>query len=65
MSDEKKRGGFIAGIVAELKKVTWLSWREAFRLTAMVLGVAIVVGLVLGGFDFAFSAIVDQLFVGG
>ncbi len=66
MPEAKKRNsGFIAGIIAELKKVTWLSWNEAFRLTALVLGISIVIGLILGGLDFAFSELINKLFVGG
>jgi preprotein translocase subunit SecE len=62
---KKKSSGFIAGIVAELKKVTWLSWNEAFRLTVLVLGISIVVGLILGGLDYGFSELINKLFVGG
>ena len=65
MSEGKKRGGFVTETVAELKKVTWLSWNEALRLTALVLGISVVVGLVLGGLDYLFSEVVKKLFVGG
>ena len=66
MPESKKTGSsFFSDTVAELKKVTWLSWNEAFRLTALVLGISIVVGLLLGGLDFGFSALVNKLFVGG
>ena len=62
---KKKRAGFIADIVAELKKVTWLTWNEALRLTALVLVISIAVGLILGGLDYVFSILVNKLFVGG
>jgi preprotein translocase subunit SecE len=65
LPEGKKKGSFIPDIVAELKKVTWLSWNEAFRLTGLVLGISIIVGLVLGGIDYGFSALIDKLFVGG
>ncbi len=66
MPEGKRTGSsFISDTVAELKKVTWLSWNEAIRLTALVLGISIVVGLILGGLDFGFSALVNKLFVGG
>ena len=66
MPEGKSKGpGFIAGTVAELKKVTWLSWNEALRLTALVLGISIVVGLILGGLDYGFSTLISKLFVGG
>ena len=63
-----KRSGsrfrFISEIIAELKKVVWLSKREAAYLTAIVLIVAITVGLVLGAIDYGFTNLVDKLFIG-
>ncbi len=56
---------FIGEIIAELKKVTWLSRREATYLTALVLIVAVAVGIVLGALDYGFSFLVDKLFIGG
>ena len=56
---------FIGDIIAELKKVVWLSRREAAYLTALVLVVAVSVGIILGAFDYGFSFIVDKLFIGG
>jgi preprotein translocase subunit SecE len=64
LPEAKKKSAFFSDILAELKKVTWLSWNEAFRLTALVLGISIVVGLVLGGLDYGFSALI-KLVVGG
>jgi preprotein translocase subunit SecE len=62
---KKKGSSFIEGTIAELKKVTWLSWNESLRLTALVLGISIAVGLILGGLDYGFSALINKLFVGG
>jgi len=63
-----KRSGlrfrFISEIIAELKKVVWLTRREAAYLTALVLIVAIAVGLVLGAIDYGFTNLVDKLFIG-
>ncbi len=56
---------FIGEIVAELKKVTWLSRREAAYLTALVLIVAVAAGIILGAIDYGFSFLVDKLFIGG
>ena len=55
---------FISEIIAELRKVVWLSRREATYLTALVLIVAITVGLILGAIDFGFTNLVDKLFIG-
>lgn len=54
---------FIGETIAELKKVTWLSRREAAYLTALVLIVAVVVGIILGAIDYGFSSLVE-LFIG-
>ena len=59
-----QRFKFIGGIIAELKKVTWLSRRETLYLTGLVLIVAAVVGLILGGIDSIFSFLVEKLFTG-
>ena len=56
---------FIGDIIAELKKVVWLSRREAAYLTALVLIVAVSVGAILGALDYGFSFIMDKLFIGG
>jgi len=63
-----KRSGsrfrFISEIIAELKKVVWLSRREAAYLTALVLIVAVAIGLVLGAIDYGFTNLVDKLLIG-
>ena len=55
---------FIGETISELKKVVWLSRREALYLTALVLVVSLVAGLVLGFLDFGFSELVARLFLG-
>ena len=55
---------FISEIIAELKKVVWLSKREVAYLTGLVLIVAISVGLVLGAVDYGFTNLVDKLLIG-
>ena len=64
-----KRSGprlrFFSDTIAELKKVVWLTRREATYLTALVLVVAVTVGLVLGAIDYGFTTLVNKLFIGG
>ena len=64
-----KRSGsrfrFIGETIAELRKVVWLTRREAIYLTALVLIVAVTAGLFLGAIDFAFSRLGDLFFGGG
>jgi preprotein translocase subunit SecE len=62
---KRSRFSFITETIAELKKVVWLTRREATYLTFMVLIVAIIVALILGAFDYAFTNLVDKLFLGG
>ena len=59
------RPSFFGDTVAELKKVTWLTRREAVYLTALVLVFSAVVGAILGGLDYLFSFLVRTLFLGG
>ncbi len=56
---------FISDIIAELKKVVWLTKREAAYLTAMVIIVSIIVGLILGVADYGFTRLVNDIFIGG
>ncbi len=64
-----KRSGprfrFISDTIAELKKVVWLSRREAAYLTALVLIISITVAVVLGVIDYGFTKLVNDVFLGG
>jgi preprotein translocase SecE subunit len=62
---KRSRFSFIGETIAELKKVVWLTRREAAYLTFLVLIVAIIVGLILGAFDYGFTRLVDEFFLGG
>lgn len=65
----KKRGfrlfNYIGEIINELKKVVWLSRRETAYLTALVIIITIVAGIVLGALDFGFSELVSKIFLAG
>jgi len=52
---------YVGEIINELKKVVWLTRREAAYLTLLVLIVSIAAGLVLGAIDYGFSNLVDRL----
>ncbi len=54
------RFGFIGDTIAELKKVTWLTRREALYLSGLVLLVAISTGIVLGLLDLGLIEIVER-----
>ena len=44
--------------IGELRKVTWPTPREAWRLTKIVLLVMVIMGTILGGLDFIFTKLV-------
>lgn len=54
---------FFSGIWGELKKVVWLSRREVTYLTLLVLGVSVLVGIILYGFDLGFSTLVEKFLI--
>ena len=58
------RFGLVRDIITELRKVVWLSRREAVYLTTLVLTVAIIAGVTLGAIDYGFSRLVDTFFLG-
>jgi preprotein translocase subunit SecE len=49
-------------VIAEVKKVTWLTRREIINLTIIVLVITVVVALIIGGIDSGFSYLV-QFFI--
>jgi len=55
---------YIGEIINELKKVVWLTRREAAYLTVLVLIVSIAAGIVLGALDYGFTGLVDKFFLG-
>jgi len=55
---------FIGETIAELRKVVWLSRREAAYLTVLVLIVSIAAGIVLGAVDYGFAGLVEKFFLG-
>ncbi|HXZ29581.1 MAG TPA: preprotein translocase subunit SecE [Dehalococcoidia bacterium] len=52
---KKSRFSFFAEVVAELRKAHWPTRQEALRLSILVLAVCVVVGLILGALDLAFT----------
>ena len=56
---------FIRETIAELKKVVWLTRRQATYLTILVLIVAGIAALVLGAIDYGFTRLINELFLGG
>jgi preprotein translocase subunit SecE len=53
------------GVIGELRKVVWPSRQETTRLTIIVLIVCVVMGLILGAFDYGFTTLFNQVLLGG
>jgi len=66
VSDKPKRSRFrfISETIAELRKVVWLTRKEAMYLTFLVLVIAIAASIILGGIDLGFTRLIDNLFLG-
>lgn len=43
--------GFAQGVIEELKKVSWPTKKETIRLTTIVIGVSLIIGLYIGIID--------------
>ena len=60
-NEKAPRFKIISDVRDELKKVTWLTRREALYLTGLVLVFSAAVGAILGGLDYLFSFLIRQL----
>ena len=65
IAPKRSRFRIVGEIIAELRKVVWLSRREAAYLTFLVLVVTVAMGILLGAVDWSFTQIVERFFVGG
>ncbi len=54
---------FLKEVYIELKRVSWLSGKEAFRYTMIVLAVIIIVSAFLGGLDYFFTELIKRFLV--
>lgn len=62
---KKRRFSFFSDIVGELRKVVWPTRQETIRLTLIVIGLCVVMGIILGTVDYGFSELVAKVFLGG
>ncbi len=51
-------------VIGELKKVVWLSRKDALYLAGVVLLVSIVASIVLGALDYAFARLIRDVLLG-
>ena len=54
---------FLKEVYIELKRVSWLSRKEAVRYTIIVLAITIIVAAFLGGLDYFFSELLKRFIV--
>ncbi|HLA03924.1 MAG: preprotein translocase subunit SecE [Candidatus Levybacteria bacterium RIFCSPHIGHO2_02_FULL_39_36] len=52
---------FLKEVKSELDKVTWPGSSEVSRLTFIVIGISVLVGIYLGGLDFLFTNLLGIL----
>ena len=50
---------FFGEVIGELRRVTWPTMNETFRLTLMVIAVSVVIGIFLGVADLIYGWIFD------
>lgn len=62
---KKSRFSFVPETIAELRKVAWPTRQEVVRLSAMVLVVCLILGLILGAIDYGFTQLMSKVFLGG
>ena len=62
---KKRRFTFFSDIIGELRKVVWPTRQETIRLTLIVLGLCVVMGVLLGAVDYGFSELVAKVLLGG
>jgi preprotein translocase subunit SecE len=62
---KKRSFTFFSDIIGELKKVVWPTRQETVRLTLIVIGLCVFMGLILGAVDYGFSELVAKVFLGG
>ena len=57
----KSASNFLQETLDELKKTTWPTKQESWRLTGVVIAVIIVLGFYMGVLDFVLTSIVNKL----
>lgn len=62
MNITQKINVFFKEVLVEMKRVSWLSNKDVWRYTLIVLGITLVVSAFLGGLDYIFTEII-KIFV--
>lgn len=54
-----KLTNYLRDTAAEMKHVSWPSTRQAFIYSALVIGISVFVALLLSGFDYVFTSLLN------
>jgi preprotein translocase subunit SecE len=54
---------FFKEVWVEMKRVSWLSNKDVWRYTFIVLGITAAVSIFLGGLDYIFTEIIKRLII--
>jgi len=54
---------FFKEVWVEMRRVSWLSQKDIFKYTLIVLGITIAVAAFLGGLDYIFTEIIKKLII--
>ena len=57
----KSLSEYIKAVRGELTHVSWPSRNQAIGYTVLVIGISVAVALILGGFDFIFTFLLEKL----
>ncbi len=52
---------FFTDVIEEMKKVTWPTKDEAIKMTITVIIATVIVGIYVGGLDYALTKAIEQL----
>jgi len=52
---------YLQDVLIELKKVSWPRREQAIKMTAVVIGASLLVGLYIGGLDLLFTSVLGSL----
>jgi preprotein translocase SecE subunit len=52
---------YLKDTIAELKLVRWPTQQETVRLTAIVIGISVLVGVYVGALDFSFTSLLSTI----
>ena len=63
MTITQKIKEFFKEVIVELKRVSWLSNKDVWRYTAIVLGITVGAAAFLGGLDFIFTELIKKLII--